>query len=89
MAADADAPDGELSKTAAKPPSPATPDHTEGDSTASPDESQPTAAAKPESADGDADESVRTSGALQRFDATASCFPFRQLQGLLQIQFHG
>jgi len=39
-------------------------------------------------ADRDADQSMRTSGALQRFDATARCFSFRRLQAFLQIQFN-
>ena len=56
MAADADAPDGELSKTAAKTPSPASPDHTDDGSPASPEDSESTTAAEPEAADGDADE---------------------------------
>jgi Mce-associated membrane protein len=55
VAADADAPDGELSEGAAKAPSPASPDHTDDGSPASPDEGQPTTAAEPEAADGDAD----------------------------------
>jgi Mce-associated membrane protein len=56
VAADADAPDGELSKTAAKTPSPASPDHTDDGSPASPEDSESTTAAEPEAADGDADE---------------------------------
>jgi Mce-associated membrane protein len=56
MAADADAPDGELSKTAAKTPSPASPDHTDDDSPVSPEDSESTTAAESEAADGDADE---------------------------------
>ena len=56
MAADADAPDGELSKTAAKTPSPASPDHTDDGSPTSPEDSESEAAAEPEAADGDADE---------------------------------
>jgi Mce-associated membrane protein len=56
MAADADAPDGELSKTAAKTPSPASPDHTDDDSPVSPEDSESTTSAKSEAADGDADE---------------------------------
>ena len=56
MAADADAPDGELSKTAAKTPSPASPDHTDDGSPTSPEDSESTTAAEPEAADGDADE---------------------------------
>ena len=39
-------------------------------------------------ADGDADRSVRTSGALQRLDAAARCFSFRRLRARLQIQFN-
>src|SRR5258708_37722750 len=38
--------------------------------------------------DGDADQCVRTSGALQRLDAMVRYFSFRQLQALLQIQFN-
>lgn len=56
MAADADAPDGELSKTAAKTPSPASPDHTDDDSPVSPEDSESTTSAESEAADGDADE---------------------------------
>jgi Mce-associated membrane protein len=56
MAADADAPDGELSETTATAPSSASPDHTDDSSPASPDESEPTTAAEPEAAEGDADE---------------------------------
>lgn len=56
MAADADAPDGELSKTAAKTPSPATPDHTDDGSPVSPEDSESTTSAESEAADGDADE---------------------------------
>ncbi len=56
MAADADAPDGELNETAAQAPSQASPDDTADGSAASPEESEPTAAAEPEAADGDADE---------------------------------
>jgi Mce-associated membrane protein len=56
MAADADAPDGELSKTAAKTPSPASPDHTDDGSPTSPEDSESKTAAEPEAADGDADE---------------------------------
>jgi Mce-associated membrane protein len=55
MAADADAPDGELSKTAAKTPSPASPDHTDDDSPVSPEDSESTTSAESEAADGDAD----------------------------------
>ena len=39
-------------------------------------------------ADGDADERMRTSGALQLLDPAACCSPFRRLQSLLQIQFN-
>jgi Mce-associated membrane protein len=56
MAADADAPDGELSKTAAKTPSPASPDHTDDGSPVAPADSEPTTSAESEAADGDADE---------------------------------
>jgi Mce-associated membrane protein len=56
MAADADAPDGELSKTAPKTPSPASPDHTEDGSPVSPEDSESTTSAESEAADGDADE---------------------------------
>jgi len=56
VAADADAPDGELSKTAAKTPSPASPDHTDDGSPVSPEASESTTSAEPEAADGDADE---------------------------------
>ncbi len=56
MAADADAPDGELSEKAAKAPSPASTDRTDDGSPVSPEESEPTTAAEPEAADGDADE---------------------------------
>lgn len=56
MAADADAPDGELSETAATATSPAAPDHTDEGSPASPDENEPTSAAEPEGAESDADE---------------------------------
>lgn len=56
MAADADAPDGELSKTAAKAPSPASPDHTEDGSPVSPEDNDSTTSAESEAADGDADE---------------------------------
>jgi Mce-associated membrane protein len=57
MAADADAPDGQLSKTAGKAPAPASPD-TEDGSSASPEDSESTTAAEPEAADGDSDEAV-------------------------------
>jgi Mce-associated membrane protein len=56
MAADADAPDGELSKTAAKTPSPASPDHTHDGSPVAPADSESTTSAESEAADGDADE---------------------------------
>jgi Mce-associated membrane protein len=56
MAADADAPDGELSKTAAKTPSPASPDHTDDGSPVAPADSESTTSAESEAADGDADE---------------------------------
>jgi len=56
MAADADAPDGELSKTAAKTPSPASPGHTDDGSPVSPEASESTTSAESEAADGDADE---------------------------------
>ena len=56
MAADADAPDGELSKTAAKAPSPASPEHTEDGSPVSPEDNESTTSAESEAADGDADE---------------------------------
>jgi Mce-associated membrane protein len=56
MAADADAPDGELSKTAAKSPSPASPDHTDDASPVSPEDSESTTSAEAEAADGDTDE---------------------------------
>jgi Mce-associated membrane protein len=56
MAADADAPDGELSKTAAKTPSPASPDDTDDGSPVSPEDSESTTSAESEAADGDADE---------------------------------
>jgi Mce-associated membrane protein len=56
VAADADAPDGELSKTAAKTPSPASPDHTDDGSPVSPEDSESTTSAESEAADGDADE---------------------------------
>jgi Mce-associated membrane protein len=64
MAADADAPDGELNKTAAKAPSPASSDHTDDGSPASPEESKPTTAAEPGAADGDADEAERDEAAV-------------------------
>ena len=56
MAADADAPDGELSKTAAKTPSAASPDHTDDGSPVAPEDSESTISAESEAADGDADE---------------------------------
>jgi len=56
VAADADAPDGELSKTAAKAPLPASPDHTDDGSPVSPEDGESTTAAESEAADGDADE---------------------------------
>jgi Mce-associated membrane protein len=56
MAADADTPDGELTTTAAKTPSPASPDHAEDGSPASPEDSESTTSAESEAADGDADE---------------------------------
>jgi len=56
VAADADAPDGELSKTAAKRPLPASPDHTDDGSPVSPEDSESTTSAESEAADGDADE---------------------------------
>ena len=56
MAADADTPDGELSKAAAKTPSPASPDHAEDGSPASPEDGESTTSAESEAADGDADE---------------------------------
>lgn len=56
MAADADAPDGELSKTAAKAPLPASPDHADDGSPVSPEDSESTTSAESEAADGDADE---------------------------------
>ncbi len=57
MAADADAPEGQLSETTAKAPSSASPDHTDGGSPAS-EESASMKAAELEAADGDADEVV-------------------------------
>jgi Mce-associated membrane protein len=51
MAADADAPDGELSETVAK--ASASPNHTGDGSPASPEDSEPTTAAEPEATDGD------------------------------------
>ena len=54
MAADADTPDGELSKAAAKTPSPASPDHAEDGSPASPEDSKPTTSAELETEDSDA-----------------------------------
>jgi len=51
MAADADAPDGELNKTAPKAPSPATPDPSDEGAPAAPEESEPTTAAEPEAAE--------------------------------------
>ena len=51
MAADADAPNGELSEKAAKAPSPPSSDRTDDGSPVSPDESEPTTAG--EAADGD------------------------------------
>jgi Mce-associated membrane protein len=56
MAADADAPDGELSKTAAKTPSPASPDDTDDGAAVAPEDSESTTSAESEAADGDADE---------------------------------
>jgi Mce-associated membrane protein len=56
MAADADTPDGELTTTAAKTPSPASPDHAEDGSPASPEDSESTTSAESKAADGDADE---------------------------------
>lgn len=56
MAADADAPEGELSKTAAKTPSPASPDHADDGSPVAPADSGSTTSAESEAADGDADE---------------------------------
>jgi Mce-associated membrane protein len=56
MAADADTPDGELTTTAAKTPSPASRDHAEDGSPASPEDGGSTTSAESEAADGDADE---------------------------------
>jgi Mce-associated membrane protein len=53
VAADADAPDGELSETAATTSSPASPDDTDEGSPASPEESDSTTAAPSDAADGD------------------------------------
>src|SRR5271167_2333011 len=53
MAADADAPDGELTEKAAKPTSPAAADHAAKASPASSDESEPTSAAEREAAETD------------------------------------
>jgi len=72
MAADADAPDGELSKTAAKTPSPAAPDHTDDSSPVSPEDSGSTTAAESEAADGDADEAEDYDAAVEDEDEDAS-----------------
>jgi Mce-associated membrane protein len=64
MAADADAPDGALSKTAGKAPSPASPD-TEDGSSVSPEDIESTTAAEPEAADGDTDEAVENESAAE------------------------
>jgi Mce-associated membrane protein len=53
MATDADTPDGELTKAAAKTPSPASPDHTEDGSPVTPEDGESTTAAESEAADGD------------------------------------
>ena len=56
MAADADAPDGELSKTAANTASPASPDRSDDGSLVVPEDSEPTTVGQPLAADGDSDE---------------------------------
>ena len=53
MATDADTPDGELTKAAAKTPSPASPDRTEDGSPVTPEDGESTTAAESEAADGD------------------------------------
>jgi Mce-associated membrane protein len=72
MAADADAPDGELSKTAAKTPSPASPDHADEGSPVAPADSGSTTSAESESADGDADEAEDYDAAVDDEDEDAS-----------------
>jgi Mce-associated membrane protein len=64
MAANADTPNGELSKTAGKEPSSVSPDPTEEDSTAS-SLSESTPAAEPEEADGDIDEAEDYDAAVE------------------------
>jgi len=56
MAADADAPDGELNETAPTATSPTTPDAADEGSSAAPEESERTTAAEPETAEGNAAE---------------------------------
>jgi Mce-associated membrane protein len=72
VAADADAPDGELSKTAAKTPSPASPDHADDGSPVAPADSGSTTSAESESADGDADEAEDYDAAVDDEDEDAS-----------------
>ena len=72
MAADADAPDGELSKTAAKTPSPASPDHADDGSPVAPADSGSTTSAESEAADGDADEAEDYDAAVDDEDEDAS-----------------
>jgi Mce-associated membrane protein len=56
MAADADAPDGELSEKAANTASPASPDRSDDGSLVFPEDSEPTTVGQPLAADGDSDE---------------------------------
>jgi Mce-associated membrane protein len=72
VAADADAPDGELSKTAAKTPSPASPDHADDGSPVAPADSGSTTSAESEAADGDADEAEDYDAAVDDEDEDAS-----------------
>jgi Mce-associated membrane protein len=64
MAADADTPDGALSETAGKTPSPASPG-TEDGSSASPEDSESMTAAEPEAVDGDTDKAVDDESAVE------------------------
>jgi Mce-associated membrane protein len=68
VAADADAPDGALSKMAAKTPSPASPDHTDDGSPVSPEDSESTTSAQFEAADGDADEAEDYDASVDEVD---------------------
>jgi Mce-associated membrane protein len=72
MAADSDAPDGELSKTAATTPSPASPDHADDGSPVAPADSGSTTSAESEAADGDADEAEDYDAAVDDEDEDAS-----------------